>query len=108
MKHLMISLLGALAIAGAVQAAEPQAAASQASLAGDAASTTPDEAKKAEMNDHRCLRHTGTRISSRTDSRKQRACSNGAIGRAYSREDLDRTGEVNIAEALRKLDPSVH
>lgn len=105
MKHLMISLLGALAIAGAVQAAEPQAA--PQAPGSHASSTAQEETNKADASDYRCLRHTGTRISSRTDSRKQRACGNAGIGRAYTREDLNRTGEVNIAEALRKLDPSI-
>lgn len=106
MKRLMISLLGALAFTAAVQAAEPQAA--QAQTAADAPAATQTEAKKPDVNDAYCLRHTGTRITSRTDSRKARTCSNGAIGRAYTRDDLDRTGEINIADALRKLDPAVH
>jgi hypothetical protein len=104
MKQLSIILVGALAVAvavaGAAQAAQPQPATDTVSVQQDA--------KKPDANDHRCLRQTGTRISSRTDTRKQRACSNGAIGRAYTREDMDRTGEVNIADALRKLDPSIH
>jgi hypothetical protein len=29
-------------------------------------------------------------------------------GRSYDREDLDRTGQTNIADALRMLDPSVN
>lgn len=43
---------------------------------------------------------TGTRIRS-----SQRA----PIGpsRCYTREDITRTGEVNLADALRKLDPSI-
>ena len=106
MKRLMISLLGALAFTAMVQAAEPQAV--QAQTAADAPAATQTEAKKPDVNDAYCLRHTGTRITSRTDSRKTRTCSNGAIGRAYTRDDLDRTGEVNIADALRKLDPAVH
>lgn len=31
-----------------------------------------------------------------------------ASGRAYSRSDLERTGEVDIADALRKRDPAIH
>lgn len=105
--RLMLCLLGALTVAGAAQAAGPQAAQSQAPAA-DAAPAAQSDAKKPDLNDRNCLRYTGTRISNRTDSKKQRSCNNGAFGRAYTREDLDRTGELNIADALRKLDPSVH
>jgi hypothetical protein len=107
MKRLMICLLGALAFTAAAHAAEPKMA--QATTpATDAPAATQEGAKKPDVNDAYCLRHTGTRITSRTDSRKARTCSNGAIGRAYSRDDLDRTGEISIADALRKLDPAVH
>ena len=30
-----------------------------------------------------------------------------ANGRVYSREDIDRTGEIDLADALRKLDPAI-
>jgi hypothetical protein len=110
MKRVMISLLGALAFAAAAQASEPQVV--QPSATADTAAATQDEAKP-DVNDRNCLRHTGTHISSgtqvssRVDSRKDRKCT-GANGRAYTREDLQRTGEVDIADALRKLDPSIH
>lgn len=48
-----------------------------------------------------CLRHTGSRIQSRA----KQDCA--AYGRRYDRDDLQRTGEVDVASALRKLDPSV-
>jgi hypothetical protein len=39
---------------------------------------------------------------------KPEDCSKAARGpyRSYSKEDLERTGESDVAEALRKLDPS--
>lgn len=106
--NLMVGLLGALAFTATVQAAEPRTA-----PAADTASATQAEAKQPDASDAYCLRHTGTRIAPRTParadgSRKARNCSSGMIGRAYTRDDLDRTGEVNIAEALRKLDPAIH
>lgn len=108
MKRVMISLLGALAFAAAAQASEPQVA--QPSATADTAAATQDEAKKPDVNERNCLRHTGTHIGtqvgSRTDTRKERKCI-GMNGRAYTREDLERTGEVDIADALRKLDPSI-
>ena len=103
MKRLMISLMGALAFTAAAQTAPPQT-----TPATDAPTATQTEAKKPEINDAYCLRHTGTRITSRTDSRKARTCNATAFGRAYTRDDLDRTGEINIADALRKLDPAVY
>lgn len=103
---LMTSLLAAAVSMAAAQASEPPAP-----VADDAAAQTqmqtPEEAKKAAADQPFCLRHTGTRIVSRANTQKQRACS-GAIGRAYTREDLDRTGRIDIADALRALDPSIH
>jgi len=68
--------------------------------------------------DRHCLRQTGSRIVPRANSTRARTASNrdemqarqciAANGRVYSREDLERTGEVDIADALRKLDPSIH
>ena len=66
------------------------------------------------VSDHTCLRQTGSRIiasaNARADARKDKAkrqCT-GAPGRSYSREDIDRTGAVDLADALRRLDPSVN
>lgn len=55
--------------------------------------------------DRRCLRATGSRIV--TAERDGRKCANGP-GRVYSRDDLDSTGAVDLANALRRLDPSIH
>ena len=55
--------------------------------------------------DRNCLRHTGTRIAARHRSGEECVA---AIGRSHTRDDLDRTGEVDMAEALRKLDPAVN
>lgn len=53
-----------------------------------------------------CLRHTGTRIDLRRLDGFDQDCVAGG-GRVYTRADLERTGEVDIAEALRKLDPAI-
>jgi len=47
-----------------------------------------------------CIKDTGSRIKS-----KEGDCR--GPGRTYSRDDLDRTGEINAADALRKLDPAL-
>lgn len=99
MKRLMISLLGALAFTAVAQAAQPQAA-------DPSEARKEAEAKKPAHSDSYCLQDTGTRISSRSDKGRQRNCS--AIGRSYTRDDLRRTGAIDVADALRKLDPAVH
>lgn len=112
LKISLISLLGAMAFTTAAQTAEPRA-----TPARDTTAAAQADAKKLPVSDAYCLRQTGTRIISRTDARddanaangrKSRTCSNGLIGRAYTRDDLDHTGEINLADALRKLDPSIH
>lgn len=68
------------------------------------------------LDDYRCLRHTGSLV---TASRNRREALRPGVathkprcapvaGRAWSREDLDRTGANNVLDALRMLDPSVH
>ena len=102
MKRPMIALLGALLFAGAAQAAQPQTTSAPAADAP----APQEQAKKQDLSDRHCLRHTGTRITHRKSTTKD-TCSNGSIGRAYTREELDRTGRVDIADALRTLDPSI-
>lgn len=53
------------------------------------------------VNDHNCLRQTGSHIPP-----KDGKCI-PMPGRAYNKEDIDRTGERQLGPALRKLDPSV-
>jgi hypothetical protein len=114
MKRLMISLLGALAFAAAAQAAEPQAVQTQAVQTQESPSSaatmpgTQDATQPPEINDRYCLRHTGTHIRHSADTRRSARCNQMANGRAYTREDIDLTGEIDIAAALRKLDPSIH
>ena len=110
----LATLLSALVFAA--QAQTPAPAEAQAGLAdtvvpaatpaGEAEADAAETATARDLNDRRCLTQTGSRISPRADS-KGRKCTNAA-GRAYSREDLNRTGTVDLAEALRRLDPAVH
>jgi hypothetical protein len=65
--------------------------------------TTADNAKAkpataAVVKDPTCLTETGSRIP----GSKCRG-----YGRAYSNEDIDRTGQTNAADALALLDPSI-
>jgi non-ribosomal peptide synthetase component E (peptide arylation enzyme) len=79
-----------------------------AGLAAGCASTTQPSDKAVAANNaaakeqpFNCVRDTGTRVK-RTDDQ----CVNVA-GRSWSKDDIDRTGQVNTAEALRQLDPTI-
>lgn len=98
MKRLLMTAL----LAGVMPAAFAQTTAPEA-----AAVTQPANTKQAPLSESSCLRHTGSRIVARHDAKGLKRC-NAQPGRAYTREDLDRTGHVNIADALRALDPAVH
>lgn len=87
----------ALPVTPTATTATPAPAASQ-----DAPVT--DESKGASA-DRNCLKETGSRIKPQAD-RKGRRCVN-APGASYNREDLDRTGAVDLKDALRRLDPTV-
>lgn len=100
MKHLLLTAL----LAGVVPAALAQAAPAEpaAAPATQVADATPES-----LSERYCLRETGSRIVARHNAKGQKRC-NAMPGRAYTREDLDRTGQVNIADALRTLDPAIH
>ncbi len=52
----------------------------------------------AAIKDPNCLTDTGSRIATKS-------CR--GHGRSYSSDDLDRTGQIQTADALRLLDPSI-
>lgn len=113
MKRLVFSpLLLGLAFAAVAQTPAPvpvETTAPQASTvpASDAArSASKDEvASKDDVSDRSCLKETGSRLAPRPDS-KGRKCIN-ATGRAYTKDDLDSTGAIDLKDALRRLDPAV-
>jgi hypothetical protein len=98
MKRLALSLLLALS-AFAVQAQVPVPAeeAAPAHAAEEATVITPADTAKL---DNGCVRETGTRLK----RRDQRGCT-GSPGQSYSRADIDATGAVDTADAIRKLSP---
>ena len=58
-----------------------------------------------------CLQSTGSRIVANRNLRAERAgkplqCAN-APGRVYTRDELDRTGRIDLYDALRALDTRV-
>lgn len=93
---LAIALLLAAATATAAQRTAP--AASERDDARAALLAAPPTAKSENVRQAHCVRRTGTRIVS------QRLC---LPGRAYTREDIRRSGALTVGEALRRLDPSI-
>ena len=61
--------------------------------------------EKVKPIDHFCLQNTGSLISARRATAGRRCA---GIGRSYSQEDLRRTGEIDVADALRRLDSSIY
>jgi len=97
-----------------VQAAPVQAdvaVAADAQVASDmqTASATSEQTASAATDKRAsnvgCVKDTGTNIRPRDPKTGKPLCI--GPGRAYSREQIDRTGQTNLADALRRLDPSV-
>ena len=69
-----------------------------------------------DVRDHKCLRETGSLITTSQNQhalRRARAQKEPTVevkcadyGRAYTQDDIRRTGAINMADALRQLDPS--
>lgn len=81
-----------------VSAAEPPASGEAAEAAVDEVAASAEPA--AGRLPRHCLGHTGTRIP-----RAQARCSVG--GRVYTREDLERSGGMDIGDSLRRVDPRI-
>ncbi|MET0328708.1 MAG: hypothetical protein ABW163_08065 [Luteimonas sp.] len=68
-----------------------------------------ERGQRASPADRFCIRETGSRVTAARNARSKRAdqeCTTGG-GRVYTREDIERTGSVDVKDALRRLDPSV-
>lgn len=96
---------GGAAVAQTAQDDAPQAPAVDQSQAQEAVAQT-DTADKKRQADRNCLRDTGSRIRARDPATGKRPCMAGP-GTAYSKDDLDRTGQVDLGRALNQLDPSI-
>jgi hypothetical protein len=100
MNRIVITLiLSAFAFGANAQTPAPDAAVQVQNNSAEVTVITGD----AKTNDRHCLRETGSHIV----SKHRKSCIN-ASGTSYSREDIDRTGTTDLADALRHLDPSVH
>jgi hypothetical protein len=78
--------------------------------AADAQVTTNAQASvDARMDANRssvgCVKETGTNIRPRDPKTGKALCI--GPGRSYTREQIDRTGQTDLADALRRLDPSI-
>jgi hypothetical protein len=83
--------------AGAAEPAPAETSATETTAAETAAKPdTADNAKKPAP----CEKVTGSRV--RPSSRD---CASTKPFRTYTADDLERTGEMNMSDALRKLDP---
>jgi hypothetical protein len=78
--------------------------AGEATPAADARPTKEARPKTASPEPAKCTHAPGSRIR----LAKPEDCARAAHGayRSYSKEEIERTGETNMADALRKLDPS--
>ena len=114
---LVIATLIALpAFAQQLQAsAAPTDAMRSASLAQ--AQSQAQASTRDRLRDRHCLRETGSLVTASSNARERRTVRDpaerklqcaSAFGRAYSREDIERTGAITIRDALRTLDPSVY
>jgi len=76
---------------------------------GKVEAVTPAQTAAEKSADAFCLRETGSHLRAIKTEHNERAveCA-GAPGRSYSREDIERTGATTTADALRRLDPSIH
>jgi outer membrane cobalamin receptor len=70
--------------------------------AAEPATNDNTEQKAVEDTHPHCLQHTGSRIKPSED----RPCINAA-GQVISREQIEQTGAIDTAEALRRISPIV-
>lgn len=113
MKRLLTAcLLGSIAFAAGAQDAPPAEVDAQAETRAQvesdqqvAEAQTEDKTDADARKD--CLRYTGSHLATRTLERKGKDCVI-ANGRVYTSEDIQRTGQTNLADALRMLDPAIY
>lgn len=98
MKRLALTLLLGLS-AFAVQAQSPAPAEEVAPMVA-AEETTVIAPAGTPLLDNGCVRETGTKLK-----RRDRNGCTGSPGQSYSRADIDATGAIDTADAVRKLSP---
>lgn len=106
-------LSGAFAFAAAAQDAPPPQAEvdAQAEAHAQAESERENAGAGEAETDRNCLRYTGSRLSThQLDEQLEREDKDCVIanGRVYTREDILRTGQTELSDALRMLDPAIY
>lgn len=108
----LLAALGACSFAAAAQSSIDVGASVEAGASGPVAEERINPADEHATHPF-CLRSTGSRIATRVRSSERDAGSDkrpeclSASGRVYTKQDLDSTGAVDVAEALRRLDPAI-
>ncbi len=111
------SLVIATLIALPAFAQQLQASAAPADAMRSASQAQAQASTRDLLRDRHCLRETGSLVTASSNARERRTVRDpaerklqcaSAFGRAYSREDIERTGAITIRDALRTLDPSVY
>ena len=102
MKRTAIALLLGLS-AFAVHATPGNASAAPDPAQGENIVITPDSADRAQAPETGCIRASGTQLK----RRDAKGCT-GAPGQSYDRDDIQRTGATNTADALKALSPRVN
>lgn len=101
-----------LLFASAVLALSGSAFAQDTTMAAQAhpANTVQAEAQADAEVDRFCISDTGTRIKKRAERVESDTAGKACVaagGRVYTRGDIQGTGRVDLADALRALDPSI-
>ena len=71
-----------------------------------------------DVRDHNCLRETGSLVTTAQNQRALRRARKAGdanvevkcadYGRAYTQDEIRRTGALDLSDALRQLDPAAH
>lgn len=97
---LVITLTLGFGLAHAATPTVPDAVPEPKTSDGDTATAAAKPDLRAERH---CIRDTGTRLR----ARDKNGCISSAPGRSYGHDDIERTGETDVASALQHLDPSI-
>ena len=115
----MTRLLLASLLAGMSFAAAAQSAGVGTTMQPVVQDEIQSEIPTRDVRDHSCLRETGSLIATAQNQHTLRDARrnnpNGTVevkcaayGNAYTRQDIQRTGAIDLSDALRQLDPSIH
>lgn len=74
--------------------------------AGGVKAQAPTDQAQAKAKVTRCEPTTGSRLGKAPDA-QGRCDETSPLSRSYSREDLERTGQIDLDRALQMLDPSI-